>query len=239
MNDRVDEAQTRKQFLGFTLVETLVAVAVVGILAALLVGAVNRMQAAGYNAQCVSNLRSTGHAALMFFSDRNGEFFPTKFWYSRPSWHEEPGMRDYLGVDSQEDTDSKVYRVDSIITCPQLKRMHPLKYPYFLNRSYTMNYYLQMYNPVTGGKLAGGASRMANIPKPSAMWMFSDGVSQNDLDATYGTTIRPGIDVKIFVPHNDRRNVVFADGHVESLTLEQWHNPASEREFWGNLNASK
>lgn len=237
MDKRIDDAEIRGQSLAFTLVETLVVIAVVILLAALLVSVSDRVQASSRNVKCLSNLRATGAAALAFFADRNGEFFPDKFWYSRPSWGPIPGMRDYLGISSEESTDSPVYRVDTILTCPQLKVMHPLKYPDFLNRSYTMNYFLQMNNPVTGIRLTGGAIRMANVSKPSAMWMFADGVSVDDLGATYGTSVRPSNIVNIFVPHNHRRNVVFMDGHVESLTLEQWHNPASEREFWGNANA--
>lgn len=68
--------------LGFTLVETLVTVAIIAILAALLLGGVDRVRAAADRAGCVSNLKSLSSAILSYASEHDG-FLPPG---SRTGW---------------------------------------------------------------------------------------------------------------------------------------------------------
>jgi prepilin-type N-terminal cleavage/methylation domain-containing protein/prepilin-type processing-associated H-X9-DG protein len=61
--------------LGFTLLELLVVVAIIGILSALLLTALGRSRAAAHRVQCVGNLRQLGLAAQMYWDENGGEAF--------------------------------------------------------------------------------------------------------------------------------------------------------------------
>ena len=71
-----------KKSAGFTLMELLVVVAIIGILAALLLPALTRARAQAHNSACISNLRQLGVAARVYSMDNasrlpSAEILPT------------------------------------------------------------------------------------------------------------------------------------------------------------------
>src|SRR5262249_28625491 len=66
----------------FTLAELLVVLAVVGLLAALLLGPISKARETARSVQCVSNLKQVGMAAQLYIKD-NG-LFPPPYFYSVP-----------------------------------------------------------------------------------------------------------------------------------------------------------
>jgi len=63
---------------GFTLVELLVAIAIIAVLAALLAPALAEALMLADRATCASNLRQLGLALKMYLNDNNGMFFPIR-----------------------------------------------------------------------------------------------------------------------------------------------------------------
>ncbi|HWH68089.1 MAG TPA: prepilin-type N-terminal cleavage/methylation domain-containing protein, partial [Candidatus Sulfotelmatobacter sp.] len=70
---------------GFTLMELLLVIAILGILAALLLPALSRAKARGYSAACKNHLRQIGLALGMYVSD-SGRYPAMNDWEPRQLW---------------------------------------------------------------------------------------------------------------------------------------------------------
>ncbi len=227
----------------FTLLELLVAIAIVAVLMVLGLKTGAALQKSGDNARCVSNLRQAGSAMLLYFNDRNGRFFPGKNWFAYPSTKALPnsGMRDYFGViSSNNNTNSPEFLRDTVLTCPTMKKAFPNLYPSPLNRGYAINAYLYTVDPAStntaGDPMKGAPQRISNVPNIPAMWILSEAPENGFLlgSTDAGAAESPRKYLK-FV-HEGFQNVVYLDGHLERLRYADFVHPPNRREFWGNLD---
>jgi len=191
----------------FTLVEMVIVIAVVMVLFALSFPVISSVRKKTGGATCVTNLRALFMAGLAYGADHDGKLPSTSLYNSAN--HSKPGVQDYLSGG----------RYNSAYRCPSLKE-YPFSPAYLLPGSdlkgctytvslatssnanggtYTLDYFRRIEKPVGTAWIMDGAWNVS---------YFDSVISPNGLQAGLS---------RLQFPHGDRQNVIFADGHVESL----------------------
>src|ERR1043166_4499550 len=88
MRLKLHSGSFRNSRLAFTLIELLVAIALIGILTALLAPALTRGKSSAQRVKCVSNLRQLGLAAHLYWDDNNGNCIGLAGWERAPKGSE-------------------------------------------------------------------------------------------------------------------------------------------------------
>lgn len=209
---------------GFSLIEMLVVVAIMGVLVAILVPVATRSLAKGREAKCVSQLRQIALGTFAYARDNRGQMPPR----GAASW---PGMTnvnpvfsDFIGPYLQAATANQT----TIWRCPDDKRTAAIS-SYGVNR-------LAYRNALTDLQAQQGWPLLM-VQQPSAVVLLADsGGSPNAVwDVTFsGGAIREqGVEFRHGRPRGDgsspaaapaefgnsRANYVFCDGHVEAHSV--------------------
>lgn len=200
---------------GFTLVELLVVVAIIGLLIALLLPALQQSRAAARSAACKSNMRQIGLAVQMYANNHNGRFPLTAHAGTTSSWVYSLGP--YLE------------NVDNIRICPD----EPKAAERLANKStsYVLNDLICVKQPdailslwklkSTSGTLIAfeGSDKRAvdnaNMEHIHCSTWFSEynihrGLVKELIDA----------DIQLERHQNSAANYLYADGHVETIPAE-------------------
>lgn len=225
-----------RQASAFTLVELLAAIAIVGVLAVLLTGAVGNAVERSRQSECANNLRTLASGVFAYAADNNG-FIPPNNRFSADGKNNTPWpvmLQPYVDGPTNGFRGRK-----SVYFCPCGR--HPRGWNNTLP-DYTCN-----ARGGIGEKLTGGFSmdpipptRMTEIQRPSKMMMFADGFQGSDInsgsynaavnfarDRYFGKPVLPerGLAPRHFHKSNPvegKFNIVFFDGHVESF---DWNDP--------------
>lgn len=231
----------RNHRAGFTLVELLVVIAVIGILAALLLTAVAQVRGRVQRIQCANNVRQLGLALQEFRTDHN--IYP-------------PVLNSPIGTgtwsyDLQQEIESHYiqgWHQNGIWKCPAA----PAKFPPNPNSRFKTEHLGFTYygynvdgfrsNTETNSLGLGGHYIWIgpDFPKyspvnefevfsPSEMMALGDGLIGGNNVISDGTSVLRRTDVvqdylgstkRAYARHQGKANVVFCDGHVESPTLQ-------------------
>jgi prepilin-type N-terminal cleavage/methylation domain-containing protein/prepilin-type processing-associated H-X9-DG protein len=203
----MNQAERAGRTSGFTLLELLVAVAIIAILAAMLLPAIGRGKARAHSAQCVNNLRQWG-LAMRAYADDNDDVLP----------HRGQGVQVLTRIDRPEDWfnalpyyfGSKCFQAlfasgqaprpgaNSIFICPDANDPGS---NYFL--AYAMNMNLSPWS-------LPHPTRFRDIVRPSQVVAMADGPGQ--YSATY-----PSANPYSAMPrHGLRANLLFLGGQVKA-----------------------
>jgi prepilin-type N-terminal cleavage/methylation domain-containing protein/prepilin-type processing-associated H-X9-DG protein len=232
---------SQQQRKAFTLVELLVVVAIIGVLVALLLPAVQAARASARAASCKNNMRQIGLGVLQFCDTHKGQF---------PEWyHAERPDDDAKGIHSWIYTIAPYMEsVDEIRLCPDDFLLFERRY--MKSTSYVINDYLARDDIPTAvrnhNKLQAtsrtivafeGADQRYHPGNPHAYdatkdeflyahpkyehahcskWFSASSIQDDLVDVQVMNDIQPD-------RHTDHAHYLYADGHVDLITAAQVH----------------
>ncbi len=216
---------------GLTQIELLVVVAIIGVLAALMLPAINATRKSAQAATCLNNLKQVGGALLRFATDHQGRLLPSKLSdevrereTATPKpiayWDRRLYNEGYLPGPMEDDA-----RLHPTLFCPSLTPNGP---PAKLHESYGLRDW-------RGTKIKNGEYiRLVNIPNPSRFFLLADSISISSGEQWY-TIQSEGGNNGVHLRHYGKANTFFADGHVEPMNAEYFNALAlTEPEFTRN-----
>ena len=214
----------------FTLLELLIVIAILAILAALLLPALNSGREKARSATCLNNLKQLGTSAHLYAGDQDEWWVAVAF----PQWPDNNLFRRYMGVISTDILPYLFWNANKL--CPSSYAVltatktgvKPLNGS--CARSYGANYagLEQLTDPERSGY------RLTKISTPSSYiawadalnWILqSSGMGQSNLISTIQTYRQTGeVDISRYLAprHQDRANAVFYDGHAGSYASSSY-----------------
>lgn len=214
---------------GFSLVELLVAVAIIGVLAALLGPALARAKSAARQTTCTNALRQLALATQMYWDDNDGRLFPfhfasdpagARYWFGWLARGQEGGR----AFDAEQGALFPYLRSRGVSTCPELNYQGRLFKPKAAGAAFGYGYNLHLSPP-----LAPPVTRISRIKAHETTALFADAAQVNTFQAP-ASPENPLLEEFYYINsteatthfrHRGRSGVVFLDGHFELLPAVQ------------------
>ena len=207
----------------FSLIELLVAIAILSILAGLLLPSLGRSKLAADRIACTSNLRQLSLAAQMYWDDNIGACFrydlgPTNggrlYWFG---WLQNGAEGERL-FDPAPGALYPYLRGHSVGLCPALSYSLAQFKLKATGAAYGYGYNLYLSSPADQSPL-----KILKVPRPSELVLFADAAQVNDFQPPASKT-NPMLEEWYYVDlttnypnghfrHQGKANVIFCDGH--------------------------
>jgi prepilin-type N-terminal cleavage/methylation domain-containing protein/prepilin-type processing-associated H-X9-DG protein len=236
----------------FTLIELLVVIAIIGILAAMLLPALNKAREKGNAASCLSNMHQWALALNMYNDDWN-DYYPydgdfvgglnctTDPWFQvLPRYVNQPPLCDLYNATPPKPPTSLTH---SIWVCPSARHSGTptISVPYF---TYALSVCLHTRNPPSGTLATRVGFRRSRMNAPSTTIIFCE---ENDYQSTYGETRGDSLSAlttsggynPASARHAGGMNFVLGDGHCEWIRIENYcRNCPTQLSAWDDSKSS-
>lgn len=218
---------------GFTLVELLTVVAIIGVLAAIIAPAVGRVRANAGSSRCSAGLRQVGAAVMLFAGEHRGRAPVADGALSDGEGHWHVQIAPYLSVifaDGATADQKRTTRIGNPVGCPLAPKFDSGNDVQAIGASYGWNAAPIVY----GMALLQGGVSLGVVPNPGRTIMVGERWGQNaagNRDTNWAvnppfmtTPVRSddagaaGNVSALRISHGDRANFLFFDGHVAALT---------------------
>lgn len=212
---------------GFSLIELLIALAVVSILVTLLISVAKTALGNAESAQCVSRLRQIGIAFLSYANDHKG-FVPSRLQAdadnpgSKLIWPDVLRQGGYLGLPWGSSREQQ--RQSGIFFCPGFP----------VGKSGDLMCYGVRRWRTPGATDIDDTQNLRALSRPADFWLVTDSVLNLTPPLTQGYFIGTGGSPwAIRFSHANHANTVFADGHVEAKSREYFDRVNVEQGEFG------
>jgi prepilin-type N-terminal cleavage/methylation domain-containing protein/prepilin-type processing-associated H-X9-DG protein len=187
----------RSRTVGFTLIEVLVTVAIIGLLISILLPALSGARAQARRAVCMSNLRQVGLAATYYAQQY--QRYPRAYWSRDKRWMD--AVKPYISKKS------------NVYCCPADPEQIAVIWDPTIIQSYGMNVFqftTEEYNFWYGLK-------WSLVKRPAGVVVFGDCTPGKYYCGTTTSTYYEPIPDVDYRHYGKRFNVAFCDGHAEAL----------------------
>jgi prepilin-type N-terminal cleavage/methylation domain-containing protein/prepilin-type processing-associated H-X9-DG protein len=221
---------------GFTLIELLTVIAIIGILAAILIPVVGKVRETARTAQCSTNIRSVGVAAILFGNDNrnatpvssdSGNLFGQLGWYLQ--------LVPYLGGNLSSVGGSR--NALRVLVCPSSLRSlsgetdvpwngSSANWPHIADYGYNSS-----VNSAAVSPALRRLKRFSDPINPAQTPLIHELVSQNNFGASNFNVVRPASEEAAFAAgqrqsftqrHGGGGFILWFDGHISRMRYEEY-----------------